>query len=119
MSVTTNPLSAHTTHAVSPPADGIHFIDFVELDDHIHMLSWDESESEPTVADDIDEVGGVTLGPRMPTSFRLVSDVTSVKTTTVDPLSFPCYSVQTPFVFILDVDEVDNPYVDDVHTPDI
>ncbi|RVW86753.1 hypothetical protein CK203_042826 [Vitis vinifera] len=27
-SVTTNPLPAHTTHAVPPPADGIHFLEF-------------------------------------------------------------------------------------------
>ena len=38
-SVTTNPLLSHTTHAVPPLADGIHFIDFVELDYHIHILS--------------------------------------------------------------------------------
>ena len=40
-SVTTIPLPAHTTHAVPPPADGIHFLDFDEIDDHIHMLSDD------------------------------------------------------------------------------
>ena len=76
LSVTTNPLPAHTTHAVSPPTDDIHFIDFAEFDDHIHMLSWDKLESEPIVVDGIYEVGGVTLGPRMPTPFRLVVDVT-------------------------------------------
>ena len=37
--VTTNPLPAHTSHVVSPPADSIHFMDFIELDDCIHMLS--------------------------------------------------------------------------------
>ena len=118
-SVTTNPLSAHTTHAVAPPANGIHFIDLVELDDHIHMLSWDESVLEPIVANGIYEVGGVTLGPRMPTPFRLVPDVTSIQLTIVKPLIFPCYSVQTLFVLIPDVDEVHTPYVDDVHTPNI
>ncbi|RVX08068.1 Retrovirus-related Pol polyprotein from transposon 297 [Vitis vinifera] len=50
-SVTTNPLSTHTTHTVPPPASDIHFIDFVELDDHIHILSWDESEPEPILSD--------------------------------------------------------------------
>ncbi|KAL6334574.1 hypothetical protein AAG906_018913 [Vitis piasezkii] len=39
--VTTNPLPAHSTHAVPPPPGGIHHIDFVE-DDNIHMLSWDD-----------------------------------------------------------------------------
>ena len=38
-SVTTNPLPAHTTHAVPPPTDDIHSIDFIDLDNHIHMLS--------------------------------------------------------------------------------
>ncbi|RVW68880.1 hypothetical protein CK203_062936 [Vitis vinifera] len=46
-SVTTNPLPAYTTHAIPLSADGINYIDFVELDDHIYMLSWDESELEP------------------------------------------------------------------------
>ncbi|RVW93818.1 Transposon Ty3-G Gag-Pol polyprotein [Vitis vinifera] len=52
-SVTTNPLPAHTSQAVPPPADGIHFMDFIKLDNHIHMLSWDESVSKPIVADGI------------------------------------------------------------------
>ena len=48
-SVTTNPLLAHTTHAVPPLVDSMHSIDFVEFDDYIHMLSWDDSEPEPIV----------------------------------------------------------------------
>ena len=52
-SVTMNPLPTHTTHAVPPPTNSMHSIDFVELDDHIHMLSWDESEPEPIVSDKI------------------------------------------------------------------
>ena len=118
-SVTTNPLPTHTTHAIHPTANGIHFIDFVELDDHIHMLSWDEPKSEPIVSDGIYEVGGVTLGPWMPTPFRLVPKVTSVQLTTIKSLTFPRYSVQTPFVLIPNVDEVQTPYVDDVHTLNI
>ena len=96
-SVTTNPLPAHTSQAVPPPADGIHFMDFIKLDNHIHMLSWDESVSKPIVADGIYKVGGVTLGPRMPIPFRLVLDVTLVQLTIIEPLIFPCYSVQTSF----------------------
>ncbi|RVW73735.1 hypothetical protein CK203_054974 [Vitis vinifera] len=46
-SVTTNPLPTHTTHAVPPPAGGIHFLDFDETDDHVHMLSWDDPDPEP------------------------------------------------------------------------
>ena len=38
-SVTTNPLPAHTTHAVPSPTEGIHSIDLAKLDDHVHMLS--------------------------------------------------------------------------------
>ncbi|RVW42230.1 hypothetical protein CK203_096567 [Vitis vinifera] len=38
---------------------------------------------------------------------------------TVEPLTFPHYSVQMPFVLIPDVDEVQAPYVDDVHTSDV
>ena len=118
-SVTTNPLLAHTTHVVSSPGDGVHSIDFSEVDDHIHMLSWDESEPEPIVANKIYEIGGVTLGLQMPTPFRLVPEAASIKTVTVEPLTFPYYSVQTPFLLILNVEEVQTPYVDDVHTPDV
>ena len=61
----------------------------------------------------------MTLSPWMFTPFRLVPDVTLVQSAIVEPLTFPCYSVQTPFVFIPDVDEVHTPYVNDVHTPNI
>ena len=105
-SVTTNLLLAHTTHAVPPPTDSMHSIDFAELDDHIHMLSWDESKLEPIVSDEIYEIGKVILGPRMSTPFRLVPVAASVQTATVEPSTFPHYSVQTPFVFIPNVDEV-------------
>ena len=55
----------------------------------------------------------------MPTVFRLVPNVTSVHSNTVEPLIFPCYNVQTPFVFILDIDKVHTPDVDEVHTPNV
>ena len=120
-SVTINPLPAHNTHTVPSPADGIHSIDFVELDDHIHKLSWDESklELEPIVSNEIYEIGRVTLGPRMSTPFRLVPKAVSIQTTTIELLTFPHYSVQMSFVLIPDVDEVQTPYVDDVHTLDV
>ena len=38
-SVTTNPLLAHTSHAVLLPTGGIHFMDFTKSNDRIHMLS--------------------------------------------------------------------------------
>ena len=102
---------------VPPPTDSMHSIDFVELDDHIHMLSWDESESEPILSDEIYEIGRVILGPRMSTPFRLVPEVASVQTATVEPSIFPHYNVRTPFVLIPDVDEVQTPYVDIHQTP--
>ena len=77
-SVTTNPLPSHTTHAIPSSVDDIHFLDFAEFDDHIHMLSWDESALEPMVSDEIYEMGRVTLGPRVPTPFRLILKATLV-----------------------------------------
>ena len=67
--MTINPLPTHTTHAVPPPADGIHFLDFDETDNHVHMLSWDDSDLEPIMQDEIYEMSGVTLGPQMPAPF--------------------------------------------------
>ena len=99
--------------------DSMHFIDFAELDYHIHILSWDESQLEPLVSYGIYEIGRVALGPLMPTPFRLVLKAVLVQTTTVVPLTFPHYSAQMPFVLIPDVEEVRTPYVDDVHIPDI
>ena len=106
LSVTTNPLPIHTTHAVPPLTDGIYFLNFAELDNHIHMLSWDDSKPKPIVSNRIYEMGGVTLGPRMPTPFRLVPEAASVQTTTVEPLTFSHYSVQMSFVLIPDIEEV-------------
>ena len=97
----------------------MHFIDFAELDYHIHILSWDESQLEPLVSYGIYEIGRVALGPRMPTPFKLVPEAASVQTITVEPLTFPHYSAQTPFVLISDIKEVHTPYVDDVHIPNI
>ncbi|RVX18515.1 Ribonuclease HI [Vitis vinifera] len=118
-SVTTNPLPAHTTHAVPPPADGIHFLEFDVIDDHIHMLSDDDSDPEPIMPDVIYETSGVTLGPRMPAPFRLVPEAASVQAATVEPLILPHYSVQTPFILIPDDEGVQAPYVDDSQTLDI
>ena len=42
----------YSIHAVPPPAGGIHFIDFAESDDHIHMLLWDDQGSDSIVFDD-------------------------------------------------------------------
>ena len=77
-SITTNPLPAHTSHAVPPPTDGIHFMNFTKLDDHIHMLSWDDYEPEPIVVDESYEVDGVILDPQPSSPFRLVLDTPPV-----------------------------------------
>ena len=62
---------------------------------------------------------GATLGPQMPVSFGLVSQVASVQTATIEPLIFPHYSVQTPFILISNVKEVQALHVDDSHTLDV
>ncbi|RVW59143.1 Transposon Ty3-I Gag-Pol polyprotein [Vitis vinifera] len=95
-SVTTNPLPTHTTHAVPPPAGGIHFLDFDETDDHVHMLSWDDPDPEPIMPAGIYETSGVTLEPQMPAPFRLA-----------------------PYILIPDVEEVRAPHVDISQTPDV
>ena len=119
LSVTTNQLPAHTTHAVPPPTDSMHSIDFAKVDNHIHMLSWDEIEPEPIVLDEIYEMCGVTLGPRMSAPFRLVPETASVQTTTIEPLTFTYYCVQMPFILVLDVEQVQTLYIDASQTPDI
>ena len=51
-SVSSNPLSTYSTHEVPPPVGGIHFIDFAESDDRIHMLSWDDQGLGSIIFDD-------------------------------------------------------------------
>ncbi|KAL6319125.1 hypothetical protein AAG906_011204 [Vitis piasezkii] len=85
----------------------MHSIDFVELGDHIHML----------ISDEIYEIDRVILGPQMSTPFRLVFEAASIQTVTIVPSIFPHYIVQTPFVLIPNVDEVQTPYVDVSQTP--
>ena len=62
-SVTQNPLPTYATHAVPPLAGGIHFLDFVDSDDYICMLSWDDTELEPIELGDIYEMSSMTLRP--------------------------------------------------------
>ncbi|RVW77924.1 hypothetical protein CK203_048275 [Vitis vinifera] len=47
---------------------------FDEIDDHMHMLSDDDSDPEPIMPGVIYEMSGVTLGPRTPAPFRLVPE---------------------------------------------
>ena len=74
-SVTTNPLPAHSTHAVPPPAGGIHFIDFDGTDDFIHMMSRDDHALEPIMLVENSEVDGFVLSTQLPAPFSLIPDV--------------------------------------------
>ena len=74
-SVTTNPLPSHSTHAVPPPAGGIHFIDFDGTDDFIHMMSWDDHAPDPIMLVDNSEVDGFVLSTQLPAPFSLIPDV--------------------------------------------
>ncbi|RVX01338.1 hypothetical protein CK203_031313 [Vitis vinifera] len=78
LNVTTNPLPAHTTHVVPPPADGIHFLDFVEL---------------------------------------MITFICLVRM--IQTQSLLCQCVQTSFILIPDVEEVQAPRVDDSQTLDV
>ena len=97
-SVTTNPLPAHTSHAIPPSVDNIHFMDFTEPVDRIHMLSWEDFEPEPIVVDESYEVDGVILDPQASTPFRLVPNTLLLRLTTIRSLIRPCYSIQSPFI---------------------
>ena len=81
-SVTTNPLPAHSTHAVPPPPGGIHHLDFVE-DDSINIMSWDDRLLEPIVLDDGYEVD--TMGTQTSTPFNFISDWVPFELTPTTP----------------------------------
>ena len=118
-SVTQNPLPAHTMHAVPPPDGGIHFLDFADSNDHVCMMSWDDMDPEPIELGDIYEMSSMSLGPQVPTPLRLFPKIASVHASIVEPPTFTCYSVQTPFVLVPDVEEVRAPHVDISRTSDV
>ena len=72
---TTNPLPAHSTHAVPPPAGGIHFIDFDGTDDFMHMMSWDDHAPEPIMLVEDSEVDGFVSSTQLHAPFSLIPDV--------------------------------------------
>ncbi|RVW15404.1 hypothetical protein CK203_082675 [Vitis vinifera] len=96
----------HETDYFPPSADNIHFMDFTEPVDRIHMLSWEDFEPEPIVVDESYEVDGVILDPQASTPFRLVPNTPLVQLTTVGPLIHQCYSIQYPFILSRDPDEM-------------
>ena len=53
----------------------------------------------------------------MSTPFRLVPEVASIETATIESSIFTHYGVRTPFVLIPDVDKVQTLYVDVSQTP--
>ena len=96
LSVTTNPLPAHSTHAMPPLPVDIHHIDLMK-DDNIHMLSWDDGLPEPIVLYDSYEVDGVSLGPQAPTPFSLIPDEAPFQLTHPTPLVIGCQDTFVPF----------------------
>ncbi|RVW13642.1 Retrovirus-related Pol polyprotein from transposon 17.6 [Vitis vinifera] len=84
-SVTTNPLPAHSTHAVHPSLGDINHMDLIE-DDSIHMLSWDDGLPEPIVLHDSYEIDGVSLVPQTPAPFSLIPDEAPFQLTHPTPL---------------------------------
>ncbi|KAL6344126.1 hypothetical protein AAG906_029794 [Vitis piasezkii] len=118
-SVTQNPLPAHSTHAVPPPDGGIHFLDFADSDDHVCMMSWDDIDPEPIELGDIYGMSSMSLGPQVPTPFRLFPETASVHASIVEPPTSTRYSIQTPFVLVPDVEEFQAPHSDDPQTPDV
>ena len=53
-------------------------MNFIEPDDRIHMLSWDDSEPEPIVVDESYEVDGVISDTQTSAPFKLDPDTPSV-----------------------------------------
>ena len=58
-------------------------MDFTKLDDHIHMLSWDDSELKPIEMDESHEVDGVISNPQAFAPFKRVPDTPPVQLTMV------------------------------------
>ena len=95
-SVTTNPLPAHSTHAVHPSSGDIHHMDLME-DDSIHMLSWDNGLPKPIVLHDSYEVDGVSVVPQTPAPFSLIPDEAPFQLTHPTPLVIGCQDTFVPF----------------------
>ena len=55
----------------------------------------------------------------MPTPFRLFPEIASVHASIVEPSISTCYSIQTPFVLVPDVEEFQAPHSDDPQTPNV
>ena len=80
-------------------------MDFIEPDDCIHMLSWDDYEPEPIVVDESYEVDGVISDSHASAPFRSVLNTPPLQLTTVGSLIHPCYNIQSSFILSRDLDE--------------
>ena len=100
-SISSNPLPAYSTHAVPPPVVGIHFINFDESEDRIHIMSWDDHRSEPKAFDDgygNDGVHEVFSSQQIHSHVISAPGITLVWIPTPRLVTLPCYSVQTAFI---------------------
>ena len=103
-SVTTNPLSTHSTHAVPPPPGSVHHIDFEE-DDNIHMMSWDYGFPKSIVLDDGYEVD--TMGSQTSTPFSLISNWVPFELTPTTPLATARQGSSVSFILQPDDDDLE------------
>ena len=102
----TNPFLAHSTHVVPPLVGGIHFLDFTDGDDAIHMLSWDDLVMESIVLYGSYEVDGVASGPQTPMPYRLVPNIVTIRFPTLNPMTHSRYTVQAPFILTPSEDQI-------------
>ena len=96
--MTMSPLPTYSTNAVPPPPGVIHFLDFVVVDDVIHVLSWDDLVLEPIVLDGSYEVDGITSSSQTPMPFMLIPDVAPIQLLAPRPLIDSHHTIQTPFI---------------------
>ena len=99
--MTTNTLPTHSTHAVPPLVGSMHFLDFTDGDDAIHMLTWDDLVSRPIVIDESYEVDGVALGRQTPMAYTLVPYIVPTQFPALSPVTHSHYTTQAPFILTL------------------
>ena len=97
-SVTANPLPSHSTYIVLLLVGSIHFVDFFEDDDNIHMLSSGAIELGLIVLDEGHEIDGVTLSPQIFTLFSLILDVVSFQLIHTSSVTIACHGIYAPFI---------------------
>ena len=113
-SISSDPLSTYSTHAVPSLMRGIHSIDFVESEDHIHMLSWGDQRLDPIAFDDgygDDEVHEAFFIKKIHSHVVSAPGITQFWIPAPRLMTLLWYSVQTPFIL--------TPYRGIVDTPEI